>query len=556
MHKWIVLLFLVLILVIVLRVKVVEHFEYANPIDQYSTNGVSKCRLLSGTLPTLGTNAYSAMIDYVDTGRIQQLKRTAGTVTSDNPSCYFLDDEEEDIQDYLLAKSQPDEPQKCDINNLIFKNNPMFNRVYTDITSENTLKRTVGKCVMELNSNNITPTNIKRFFDNVNDTDCDQLLSQMNMEMNVAQSNQMAAHTAYTSFYPTYTLNQNNYVTASNAYDQCIIDRYTNSNNYTMILDSNNTMISRITSKRNDIQVCDDNTDILDNTKTTYITNLTVDRDSNAKWFQDERVFTQNCDNYIQKANDAAGVANFNASTSIGALTTCKTSYKYISDSNVKCASDLISYTANAVKRESEYDACKPNIIEYSICEPKRKQCIIDLEKCRTESRVYSEKYSFELESHTVCKDKTAILNAAKLTCGQCNQTLNVVKTNTDTQIDQQLTQINGLTGQWNSCSSELALQTTKFDELQKRNAALYNEIDELKKSCRKVETDGLSNSIAVVQNQIGKNVDAMIDTTKNKTCPSNKFNPLPFSTIPLRTAWDYPPQPTASNTEPVIPKV
>ena len=77
-------------------------------------------------------------------------------------------------------------------------------------------------------------------------------------------------------------------------------------------------------------------------------------------------------------------------------------------------------------------------------------------------------------------------------------------------------------------------MQTTKFDELQKRNAALYNEIDELKKSCRKVETDGLSNSIAVVQNQIGKNVDAMIDTTKNKTCPSNKFNPLPFSSILL----------------------
>lgn len=533
-------MYLLLVVIIISLILILMFIRFRNTVkiegfmdskQQYQKYGVAKCTALEASVEDIGARSYTTMNDFINGNRLQEWKPVESTMNptrtkTNSKYCYILNDSANDVQDYIMQGNL------CDMNNPMFKGNPMFNNVFTDISMDATHTRPIQKCILDINESKIDPKNLTQFYSTIGNIDCEQLTTKMNSEMRSAQKEQLAASSEFLTYQNIYSARSNLAFKTRGESQQCDIDLSSFKNAYISKNRSNVDLMTFDTSAMNQLGECQTNLSELRFENRKAINTLTAERDSNLVLFKAEELLTKNCASYISKANIAQSVANTNTSTLMENLMYCASNNVVLAERLIDCNANVDTMFSLANTFENDYGTCRPTIDAYKVCDPARQTCKTDLQRCRTDSAMYSEKYSSELQLNTLCSQNTLGMNQRISMCSGCNVTLNGVNNQCDVTLTDQNQKITNLNRQWNTCMISLSTDTTKLDELNKRNLAMYREIEELRKSCRQFEEKSVSTSIDAIKAQAAKTTDIITESIKNKVCPT--FLPAPISRVPI----------------------
>lgn len=143
------------------RKKAIESCDILRPTDDLEMDGKSQDMMRSA----------------LDGHRINAYKPQKGDPVAEengyNPNamsyCYMYNDRPNNMQDYMLDPSNGG----CSMNNILFKNMPFINKVYSTPVKDDTHAVPVEKCVLEMDGTKITTENLNAFWGNFGESSCE-----------------------------------------------------------------------------------------------------------------------------------------------------------------------------------------------------------------------------------------------------------------------------------------------------------------------------------------------------------------------------------------------
>lgn len=143
------------------RRKAIESCDILRPADDLEMDG----------------KAQDMMRSALDGHRINAYKPQKGDPVAEengyNPNgmgyCYMYNDRENNMQDYMLDPSNGG----CSMDNVLFKNIPFINKVYSTPVKDDTHTVPVEKCVLEIDGTKVNTENLNAFWGNFGESSCE-----------------------------------------------------------------------------------------------------------------------------------------------------------------------------------------------------------------------------------------------------------------------------------------------------------------------------------------------------------------------------------------------
>lgn len=149
--------------------------------NQRNAFAVEKCSDLLSHDPAIGNNEYNVMNSILNGYRLNKWKPVKDDPMHPLPDkgyCYIYNDRSNNISDFLVGNESP-----CDISNPLFADNPMITRVFNNAYTDRTHTLPIQKCVIELDPNQITQSNVDRMWTKWGTSHCDLLSKSMRDEL-------------------------------------------------------------------------------------------------------------------------------------------------------------------------------------------------------------------------------------------------------------------------------------------------------------------------------------------------------------------------------------
>lgn len=145
--------------------------------------GVEACSLLNSESPQVGNEQYGVMNAILKGFRFNKWKPSEDDpqrdqVKADKAYCYIYNDVDNNIADYMLSKEGA-----CDISNPLFAGNPMVSRVFTNSYTDKTHALPIQKCVVELEPNQVTPSNVNSMWSKWGSSHCTLMSESIRQEL-------------------------------------------------------------------------------------------------------------------------------------------------------------------------------------------------------------------------------------------------------------------------------------------------------------------------------------------------------------------------------------
>lgn len=458
----------------------------ASQIKKY---GIQKCKALNGKLLDESTDNYIMVQEFINTNRLKEGKN--------NNECFLYDDSAKNMQDPLMVGSI------CDINNPLFKGNPMFKNIYSDKTQDDLHKYPIQKCVMEFEESEINETNITNFLSVIKDEQCSKIAKLFTDDLASILEKYAELSRQNANLNKEYGILKNNFDIVDRDNKACILKRGKLNEDIIFNNTENNLIIKNDAIVYDEFKTCESNLNNLWFTTSNDISIFNKDIENLNLEYATVGSNLSKC----EKSNDEIRKAINRMLNGIEKQSVEATymfgSNAYLYRSNELCERELRVITKNADLSMVEYKKCFPHIEEYEICKPALMNCNKELSLCEQNFVEYSSSYENFRKQYQICAFTLSNTEIELKDCLEKEKQLKKLNEEYIQTIAEQVLLIPDLEEQKRTCLIDYSDRTIFDTELKKRNDELRASKYSTLESCAGVQKEKEQNKLKLLKKKM-----------------------------------------------------
>ena len=495
--------------------------------NQREKMGMERCDALFSTDNRLSADSFKVMMSMVGGHRIKRWKPDptdpkAAKIKPDKDYCYFYNDTDNNVQDYIMRHTT------CDKNNPIFKN-PVISDVFSTQHSDRAHTVPVSKCVVEIDRKQAAnPANIERLWQDWGATDCDQLMTDIRDSIASTYTSTKMYNGKYTSMYAPYMTVSNLVVSKTNNLHNCTLCNNDYKTRYAELMSDYSVMTGRLmTEKRSVNQQAYDNFVLQENVSALS---------DKAKTTRDAYVREEA---NVRSCNKVLGDCQINHENLVFNYTTTLQRNADLKQNNIVLAEDVYSWNQNFQKIQGLVQTCSNNVRSeqslfatynqfYTASNSLYNKCINDrasFSNLATQTMDRYESYSnqyykcsddvFENTKKLVVEQET--LSACQARVGfltknihELRVSIDAIKKKKDSVVVLNTQTMNSI----RNCETIIGDLESKIDELTNRRDAMIRELENMNQSIKDAEQTGYMGQLSAIKEATRVNLEATLEAT------------------------------------------